>query len=186
MPISIDEIDINSSGFYSLDSYKAYLDFCTQRKNRRESWFKAEHDHKNRQRKLAEESCKLAELVTQATMQQRETDEKAEIRRIHKLSGGYVGTKVRGEYEIFTLEQIATNRPSRNWLNEYTQQDFESYISEMQQFKYFGARMLFAKMCFITPMEISILLNLWSTLKTSDPQTADAIEFLMCKAGIHF
>lgn len=32
MPISIDEIDINSSGFYSLDSYKAYLDFCTQRK----------------------------------------------------------------------------------------------------------------------------------------------------------
>lgn len=186
MPISIDEIDINSSGFYSLDSYKAYLDFCTQRKNRRESWFKAEHDHKDRQRKLAEESCKLAELVTQATMQQRETDEKAEIRRIHKLSGGYVGTKVRGEYEIFTLEQIATNRPSRNWLNEYTQQDFESYISEMQQFKYFGARMLFAKMCFITPMETSILLNLWSTLKTSDPQTADAIEFLMCKAGIHF
>lgn len=220
--ISIDEIDIDSNGFYTPDSHKAYLNFCTWRKNQRENWVKAEQERIEHQRKQVEETHKRAEqqrlelerrikqeelqrkqaeeakqkaqaeakrqaeLAVQAAIQQREADEKAEIRRIHKSSGGYVGTKVRGKYQVFTLEQIAANRPSRNWLREYTQQDFESCISEMQQFKHSGASMLFAKMCFITPMETSILLNLWHTLKASDSQTADAIEFLMRKAGVQF
>lgn len=204
MPISIDEIDINDKGFYTSDSHKAYLDFCTQRKSNRDDWIKAEQDRIERQRKQAEESRKLAEqaalqrkqaaeakrkaseLAAQAASQKREADEKAEIQRIHELSGGYVGAKVKGKYEVFTLEEIAANRPSRNWLREYTQQDFETCISEMQQFKHSGTSMLFAKMCFITPTETAILLDLWITLKISDPKTADAIEFLMRKAGVSF
>lgn len=119
-------------------------------------------------------------------MQQHEADEQAEIRRIHESRGGYVSTKVRGKYQVFTLDQIAENRPSSNWLCEYTQQDFENCIREMQQFKYYGTNMLFVKMCFTTPKETAILLNLWHTLKASDLQTANAIEFLMRKAGIQF
>lgn len=137
-------------------------------------------------RKVQEEEKRQAELAAEIAKQQRKAEENAEIKRLHELSGGYVGSKVRGKYEVITLEQIAANRPSCDWLKKYTKQDFENCISEMQQFKSSGVSMIFAKMCFITPDETAILLNLYNILKTSDYQTANAIEFLMRKAGINF
>ncbi len=105
---------------------------------------------------------------------------------MHNETGGYIGTKEKGTYKIYTLEELTASRPSQNWLAIYTQQNFEDRIRDMQQYKQSGVRQLFAKMCFISDEETVILLQLYNSLKETDAEIAADLEFLMCKAGIKY
>lgn len=139
----------------------------------------------------AEEKKKAAEEVRQQTTldaekhrQQREADEKAEILRIHQTTGGYIGPKTNGKYEVSSLESLTSTRPTRDWLCEYQQSHFMERISEIREYKQSGVRTMFAKMCFIRPSEKAILLQILSALKSTDTETARVVEYLMQRAGI--
>ena len=118
------------------------------------------------------------------TIPKRTADEKAEVSHIHKTTGGYVGSKINGKYEVNSLEALTATRPSRDWLCEYQHSHFMERIGEIQEYKQSGIRTLFAKMCFIRPAETTILSQILSELKITDSETASVIEYLMQRAGI--
>lgn len=200
MQISVDDIDINNNGFFTVNSYTAFLNFCERRKKSKIDWIKAEHVRAELKQKKEEEIQKRIEqqkikqekakqevlLANEAAIQQYREKDKSEIQYIHESGGGYVGSKIKGKYEIYSLEQITSKKPSINWLGVFSYQDFEKYINEMQEFKQSGVSNLFAKMCFITPNETTILLNIYNQLKETDIETANALEYLMKKANINF
>ncbi len=135
-------------------------------------------------KKAAEEVRQQAILYTEKRKQQREADEKAEILRIHQTTGGYIGPKTNGKYEVSSLESLTSTRPTRDWLCEYQQSHFMERISEIRECKQSGVRTMFAKMCFIRPSEKAILLQILSALKSTDTETARVVEYLMQRAGI--
>lgn len=200
MQISIDDIDINNNGFYTADSYAAFLNFCERRKKSKTDWIKAEQARAELKQKKEEEIQRQIEqqkikqekakqellLANEAAIQQYRENDKSEIQHIHESSGGYVGSKIKGKYEVYSLEQITSKKPICNWLGIFSYQDFEKYINEMQEFKQSGVRNLFAKMCFITPNETKILLRIYSQLKETDVEAANTLEYLMKKANINF
>lgn len=217
-PISLIDLDIDTHGFFTVASSKAYGSFCSYRRSQKENWLKEEAERRERQRKQAEEARRQAEIkrqeferrlkeeeekhrqeaerrhaaaeaaklqATQAAelkRQQRIDDEKSEIAQIHRTTGGYVGSKINGKYEISSLESLTSSRPSRDWLCEYQRSHFMERINEIQEFKQSGIRTLFAKLCYIKPSEISILQEIVSELKKTDSETAGVIEYLMKRA----
>lgn len=218
MSISLYDLDIDTHGFFTVASSKAYGRFCSYRRSQKENWLKEEAERRERQRKQAEEARRQAEIkrqeferrlkeeeekrrqeterrqaaaeaaklqATQAAelkRQQRIDDEKSEIARIHRTTGGYVGSKINGKYEISSLESLTSSRPSRDWLCEYQRSHFMERINEIQEFKQSGIRTLFAKLCYIKPSEISILQEIVSELKNTDSETVGVIEYLMKRA----
>lgn len=132
----------------------------------------------------AEAAERQAAQVAEQRRQKRVADEKAEIAYIHKTTGGYVGSKINGKYEVCSLESLTSTRPSRDWLCEYQHSHFMERIGELQEYKQSGIRTLFAKMCFIKPAETAILLQILSELKSTDSEAASVIEYLMQRAGI--
>ena len=131
-------------------------------------------DKIKRQQDIASKIDELFESITD--------DEKSEIAQIHRTTGGYVGSKINGKYEISSLESLTSSRPSRDWLCEYQRSHFMERINEIQEFKQSGIRTLFAKLCYIKPSEISILQEIVSELKNTDSETAGVIEYLMKRA----
>ena len=48
----------------------------------------------------------------------------------------------------------------------------------------FKLMMMYTKMCFISSAETSILLQIYDELKSTEPETAGVLEYLMSKSGI--
>lgn len=199
MMISLDDIDIDDRGFFTTNSAEKFINFCQKRKQLTAEWineqknrveYQRQHEENERLAEKLKLKCKQAEKiqknVEQETIAQRTAKEIAEIRHLHNETGGYIGTKEKGTYKIYTLEELTASRPSQNWLAIYTQQNFEDRIRDMQQYKQSGVRQLFAKMCFISDEETVILLQLYNSLKETDAEIAADLEFLMCKAGIKY
>ncbi len=101
---------------------------------------------------------------------------------LHKQTGLYIGSKIEGKYETFTLEELTQKRPPQNFLREYSQADFYKRVQEIKNGEKSGVQHLFWKMCFINPKENTILLNILNDLKETDSKTATVIEFLYKKA----
>ncbi len=146
-----------------------------------------EEEKKRRQqaemRRAAAEAAKLkAAQAAEQKKQQRIDDEKTEIALIHQTTGGYVGSKTNGKYEINSLEALTATRPSRNWLCEYGRSHFLERISEIREYKQSGVRTLFAKLCFISQSELSILLEIISEIKLEDSVTAEILEYILKRA----
>ncbi len=213
MQITLDELDIDSKGFYTFKSNTAFNGFYNNRRIQKFHWIKEETDRRERQRIQAEEARRQAEIRKQEyerrlkeveekrkqeaevrkaevtkvegiRKQQRVISEKAEILNIHLATGGYVGDKVKGKYEVNSLEALTSKRPSRNWLCEYHNSHFMERIKEIKEFKQSGVSQLFAKMCFINQSELSILYQILSDLKKTDAETASVIEYMIHRAGL--
>ena len=211
-PISLDELDICTQGFFTESSSKAYGNFCSYRRTKKENWLKEEAERRERQRKHAEEARREAEIrrqenerrlkekeekhrqelekrraaaeaaklqaaqVAKQKRHKRIADERLEIDQIHRVTGAYVGSKINGKYEVSSLEVLTSTPPSRNWLCEYERSHFLERINEIKEYKQYGVRTLFAKLCFISPSELNILLEIISDLKIEDSATAEVIE----------
>lgn len=209
MSVSLDELDIDESGFYTASSKNAFIDFCKARKQAYDEWndeqkriaeqrrIYLENERKRIERQRLERECISEEMrikrqqaeeakrkAAEVAKQQRALNEQKEILQLHQRKGGYIGAKIKGAFQVYTLSQIVSDRPARNWLKPYSIQEFEACIREMQEYKYTGARKLFAKMCFIESEETAILLNLFHNLKESNSEIVCDLEFLMRAAGI--
>ena len=209
MSVSLDDLDIDESGFYTTSSKNAFIDFCKARKQAYDEWsdeqkqlaeqrrLYLENERKRIERQRLEKERVAEEMrikrqqaeeakrkAAEVAKQQRAMNEQEEILQLHQRTGGYIGTKIKGSYQVYTLSQIVSDRPTQNWLKPYSMQEFETCIREMQEYKYVGVRKLFAKMCFIESEEISILLNLYHNLKESNSKIVGDLEFLMCAAAI--
>ena len=172
---------------------KAYYD-TEQKRIKSERETAAKRTEKLRQEK--ERQCQADELysrqeaeakkqATEKLRRQKAESEKNEITRIHQETGGYVSGKVNGRYDISSLEELTSMRPT-TIQNEYTQADFDSRIEEIQTFKSSGVRRLYAKMCHINQNEITMLLQVYHRLESTNPETAHVIEYLMIRAGIEY
>ncbi len=209
MSVSLDDLDIDESGFYTASSKNAFIDFCKARKQAYDEWsdeqkriaeqrrIYLENERKRIERQRLEKERVVEEMrikrqqaedakrkAAEVAKQQRALNEQEEILQLHQRTGGYIGTKIKGSYQVYTLSQIVSDRPTQNWFKPYSIQEFEACIREMQEYKYTGARKLFVKMCFIESEETSILLNLYHNLKESNSKIVGDLEFLMCAAGI--
>lgn len=218
-PISLDDLDICTQGFFTASTSKAYSEFCNYRRTQKENWLKEETDRRERQRKQAEEARRQAEImrqeyerhikedeekrrqeaearraaaeaaklqvtqVAEQKRQQRIADEKAEIDQIHRTTGAYVGSKIKGKYERFSLEELTSSKPG-NWLREYTKADFEQKTAELKEYKASAVKTLFAKLCYINPSEKVILIQFLAELEESDPESVRVIRYLMNRAGV--
>lgn len=211
LKISLDDIDIDDRGFFTINSTEKFIGFCKRRKQSAAEWVSEQKIRAEQQRQREEkerkrveqrriENERLAEKLKlqrqqaeeaqkkneQEVREKREAEEKSEIHRLHNETGGYIGAKEKGVYKVHTLEEITARRPSQNWLAIYTQKHFEDRIRDMQQFKQAGVSQLFAKMCFITPEETTLLLKLHTKLKENGSEIVADLEFLMRKAGIKY
>ena len=119
--------------------------------------------------------------------QQREFLEKAEIRRLHEETGAYIGNNIQGKYEIATLEEITSKRLPANYFVEFSENHFLSYIKEgIKEYRLYGIKKLFGKMCYINNNETEILKKIYQSLLSTDPEAANVLEYLMKRAGIAF
>jgi len=220
MPISLFDLDIDTNGFFTVPSHKAYGDFCSYRRIQKENWLKEETARRERQRKQAEEARREAETrrqeykrrlgeleekrrqeaeIRQAAYeaakqqarqaaeqkrQQRVADERSEIAQIHRATGTYIGSKIKGEYERFTLEELTSSKPG-NWLREYTKEDFEQKTAELKEYKASAVKTLFAKLCYINSSEKTILIQFLDEIQGSDPESVRVIKYLMIRAGVN-
>ena len=170
---------------------KAYYDAEQERmKREREAAAKREEaarKHAEQIRQEKEQQRQANELRRQQAVEnlrkQKADNERAEISQIHQKTGGYVGSKISGKYEVFSLEDLTATRPT-TIQNEYTQADFDNRIEEIKDFKVGGVRRLYAKMCHINKAEIALLLQVYNKLSSTDAETARVIEYLMIRAGI--
>lgn len=147
-----------------------------------------EEEEKRRQeeapRRAATEVVKMkATQASEQKRQQRLADERAEIDQIHSTTGAYVGSKVNGQYETFSLEELTSSKPG-NWLREYTKEDFEQKVAELREHKASAVKTLFAKLCYINSTEKAILLKFLYELEGTDPESTRVIRRLMDSAGI--
>lgn len=219
MPISLFDLDIDTNGFFTVSSSKAYGDFCNYRRIQKSNWLKEESARRERQRKQAEEACRQAEIrrqeyerrikeeeekrrqeeasrrvaaeaakmkATQAAEQKRQQRlavERAEIDQIYRTTGAYVGSKIKGKYERFSLEELTSSKPG-NWLREYTKADFEQKIAELKEHKASAVKTLFAKLCYINSSEKAILIQLLTELEETNPESVHVVRYLMNRAGV--
>ncbi|MCM1508455.1 MAG: hypothetical protein NC177_15195 [Ruminococcus flavefaciens] len=219
-PISLDDLDICTQGFFTTSTSKAYSEFCSYRRAQKAHWIKEEVDRRERRRKQAEEAHRRAEircqeyercikeneekrrhevearqavdeearqqtsLVAEHKRQQQIADGKAEMDRIHRTTGAYVGSKIKGKYERFSLEELTSSKPG-NWLREYTKADFEQKIAELKEYKASAVKTLFAKLYYINSSENAILIQFLAELEETDPESARVIRYLMNRAGIN-
>lgn len=209
MSISLDDLNINNLGFYTASSNDAYNSFCQTRKQAYVEWtheqekilkqtqIEMENEHKRAeqqrlekeritveirvQRQQAEAAKKKAE---EEAKQQRQLKEIQKFAQIHTETGGYIGAKVKGEYQIFTLEEIASEFPKTCISKKYSITDFKERIKKMQEYRYTETKILFTKMCYISSEEKEILLEIYNELKESHSDIVDDIEYLMKNAGI--
>lgn len=130
----------------------------------------------------ATEKMKATQAAEQKK-QKRLADERAEIDQIHRTTGAYVGSKIRGQYERFTLEELTSSKPG-NWLREYTKADFEQKVAELKGHKASAVKTLYAKLCYINSAEKAILLKYLAELEGADPESARVIRYLMDRTGI--
>ena len=130
----------------------------------------------------ATEKMKATQAAEQKK-QKRLADERAEIDQIHRTTGAYVGSKIRGQYERFTLEELTSSKPG-NWLREYTKADFEQKVAELKGHKASAVKTLYAKLCYINSAEKAILLKYLAELEGTDPESARVIRYLMDRTGI--
>ena len=130
----------------------------------------------------ATEKMKATQAAEQKK-QKRLADERAEIDQIHRTTGAYVGSKIRGQYERFTLEELTSSKPG-NWLREYTKADFEHKVAELKGHKASAVKTLYAKLCYINSAEKAILLKYLAELEGTDPESARVIRYLMDRTGI--
>lgn len=147
-----------------------------------------EEEDKRRQeeapRRAITEVVKMkAKQAAEQKRQQRLADERAEIDQIHSKTGAYVGSKVNGQYETFSLEELTSSKPG-NWLREYTKEDFEQKVAELREYKASAVKTLFAKLCYINSAEKVILLKILDGLEGTDPESTRVIKRLMDSAGI--
>ena len=148
-----------------------------------------EEEEKSRQeeasRRAAAEAAKLQALqAAEQKRQQRLADERAEIDQIHRTTGAYVGSKIKGQYERFTLEELTSSKPG-NWLREYTKADFEQKVAELKEHQASAVKTLFAKLCYINPSEKAILNQLLVELEGNDPESVQVVRYLMNRAGVN-
>lgn len=148
-----------------------------------------EEGEKRRQEEAArhaatEAAKKKAAQAAEEKRQQRLADERAEIDYIHRTTGAYVGSKIKGKYERFSLEELTASKP-RNWLREYTKADFEQKVAELKEHKASAVKTLFAKLCYINSVEKAILLKILAELEGTDPESVRVIRYLMNRAGIN-
>ena len=219
-PVSVDDIDLDRKGFFTVNTTAEFNRYREYRQSEKAKYLMAESERKERQRKQAEETRKMAEAfrteqekrIKEAEERKRQEaeakkaaidaarqkaaqdaeerrlkridDEKAEILHIHQTTGGYVGSKTKGKYDVSTLEQLTASRPSRDWLCEYQYSDFMDRINEIREYKQSGVRILFAKLCFLKASEKPILMQIISELESADQETVMVIKCLMQKAGI--
>ena len=135
-------------------------------------------------RRAATEVVKMkATQTAEQRRQQRLVDERAEIDQIHSTTGAYVGSKVNGKYESFSLEELTASKPG-NWLREFTKEDFEQKVAELRDHKASAVKTLFAKLCYINSTEKAILLKFLDELEGADPESTRVIRRLMDSAGI--
>lgn len=143
-------------------------------KQQQELELKRKQEEENKKRKREE-----------ALIQHRKTEMDKKT-AIHKQTGVYFGVKRGAEYETYTLEQIVATRPPKNYMTTYTRKEFDDRIKEIQEYEYSGVKMLYNKLCFISPDEKKILLEIYNSIKDTDIETAKVLEFLMKKAYITF
>ena len=148
-----------------------------------------EDEEKRRQeeavRRAASEAAKMkATQAAEQKRQQRLSDERAEIDQIYHTTCAYVGSKIKGKYERFSLEELTASKP-RNWLREYTKADFEQKVAELKEHKASAVKTLFAKLCYINSVEKAILLKILAELEGTDPESARIIRYLMDSAGVN-
>lgn len=106
------------------------------------------------------------------------------IDQIHRTTGAYVGSKIKGTYERFSLEELTSSKP-RNWLREYTKVDFEQKVAELKEHKASAVKTLFAKLCYINPSEKAILNQLLVELEGNDPESVQIVRYLINRAGVN-
>ena len=147
-----------------------------------------EEEEKRRQeeaiRRAAAEAAKMkAAQAAEQKRQQRLADERAEIDQIYRTTGAYVGSKIKGKYERFSLEELTSSKPG-NWLREYTKADFEQKIAELKEHKASAVKTLFAKLCYINSSEKAILIQLLTELEETNPESVHVVRYLMNRAGV--
>ncbi len=142
-----------------------------RREQRRQELLQAQKKHLEEQRATAErpQTPSAPAMRTSAV-------------ELHKQTGLYIGSKIEGRYETFTIEELTQKRPPQNFLREYSPADFYKRIQEIKNGEKTGVQHLFWKMCFINQKEKAFLLNIFNAIKETDSKTATVIEFLYEKA----
>ena len=158
------------------------------RRQEYERWLKEEEEKRRQEeaaRRAAAEAAKLQAIqAAEQKREQRLADERSEIDHIHRTTGAYVGSKIKGTYERFSLEELTSSKP-RNWLREYTKADFEQKVAELKEHKASAVKTLFAKLCYINSAEKAILSQFLAELEGTDPDSAHVIRYLMDRAGVN-
>ncbi len=101
---------------------------------------------------------------------------------LHKQTGLYVGSKIQGKYETFTIDELTQRRPIQNYLRMYSRVDFEKRVQEIRNGEKTGVQHLFWKMCFISKEENKLLHDILDELKENDTKTANIVSYLYEKA----
>lgn len=103
--------------------------------------------------------------------------------KIHEETGKYIGSKVNGTYEQFTINELTQKKPTKDCsAKEYLKYDFEKKAQEIKLGDSASVKILFSKMCFMTPKEETIFLNVYKELNKTDQKTARALKYIYERA----
>lgn len=171
---------------------KAYYDAAQARIKKETEERLAGEKRLEEARKAAEAAIQAAEarrlekqrIAAEAKKAKAEQEKRDEARRIHEETGGYITGKIGSRYITKTLDEITEKRPYSNILIEFSRSNFEKAINDIREYKQAGVSMLYTKMCFISPAETAILLQIYDELKSTEPETAEVLEYLMDKSCI--
>ena len=136
--------------------------------------------------KQAAEARRLEEqrIAAEAKKAKSEQEKIDEFRRIHVETGGYIGEKIFGKYDIKSIDQLTNIKPIQ--MTPFTYEIFKSCIDEIQNYRQSGIKRLYNKLCLISPIETSIFIQIYNEVKETDPETSQVLELLMQKAKFKY